>query len=61
MFCSAEGWLGIDDPLPGKELPQEMLEALRCCEILKSVPAVVLDPVNKDLPFPLCVRMNEAK
>ena len=31
MLCSAEWWLGVDDPLLAKELAQELPEALVSC------------------------------
>jgi len=35
VFGSAEGRLGIDDPVLGKELSEESLEACGCCEFLE--------------------------
>jgi hypothetical protein len=35
MFRSAERWLGVDDPLLGKELAQELPEAFRSREFQK--------------------------
>jgi hypothetical protein len=35
VFCSTEGWLGIDDPLLEKELAQQKPEALRSGKLLE--------------------------
>jgi hypothetical protein len=35
VFGSTEGWLGIDDPLLGEKLAQELLEALRLGKLLE--------------------------
>jgi hypothetical protein len=35
VFRAAEGWLGIDNPVVGEQLPQEAAKVLRNSDLLK--------------------------
>jgi hypothetical protein len=49
MFRSAEGWLGVDDPVLDEDLPEELADVLGIGEFLKR--AVKLELVfEQELP-----------
>lgn len=51
VFGTAEGRLGVDDPVLGKEPPEEMLEAFRCGELLERAVELELALKQKLLEF----------
>src|SRR5258708_5112120 len=51
VFGTTEGRLGVDDPVPGKETPEEMLEAFRCGEFLERAVKLELALEQKLLEF----------
>jgi hypothetical protein len=51
VFGSTEGRLGVDYPVLGKELPEEMLEAFRCDEFLERAVELELALEQKLLEF----------
>ncbi len=51
VFGSTEGRLGVDDPVPGEELPEETSEAFRCGEFLERAVELELVPKQKLLEF----------
>jgi hypothetical protein len=55
VFGSAEGWLGIDDPVLGEELSEEALEAFRRCELLERAVELELAVEQKLLDFGILV------
>ena len=51
VFGTTEGCLGVDDPVLGKEPPEEMLEAFRCGEFLERAVELELALEQKLLEF----------
>ena len=51
VIWSTEWRLGINDPVLGEELPEETLEAFRCCEFLERAVKLQLVLEQKLLEF----------
>ena len=49
VLRSSEGWLGVDDPVLGNELAQELAETFRPCEILERAVELEL-ALEQELP-----------